>query len=337
MILNKKYIIGTHVMFYEIDMIHEFVESLQQAIQEINNPENITVDFEFNISEVFEEIDRDEITKEELIQKYNNTIRPLKSLGCNVKTSIYDLDKPKSMVDYRRDLNYFGCQDHDYVIWGESDCLVPREIFEVLDNLATAAEQQNIFNYIVTFATRKMWDDSWKILEHNDFTDLPYYSIGKYPKEAVEYPHSIRYTMSLAEMNEINNKVEALDVRIIDKPKFDGSCLIISSNLIKAGANIPPGFFGLAAEDTAFMYSCLQILQQNYKQFVVKNILKVHNRVHPLKRKYVKGNTDIEYNPREGNQKYETLRKLNNENLMRIFNGERILSYKDWPYYESRT
>ena len=78
----------------------------------------------------------------------------------------------------------------------------------------------------------------------------------------------------------------------------------------------------------------MQVMKSDYKQFVIKNLLKVHNRVHPNKRKFVKGNTDIEYNPREGNQKYETLRKLNNENLSRIFNGERILSFKDWPYYE---
>jgi len=334
MILNKKYIIGTHVMFYEVDMIHEFVKSLQQTIQEIANPENITVDFEFNVSEVFEEIDTEQASKQQLIDKFNIAIAPLQQSGCKLVTKLHEGNTPKSMVDYRRDLNYFGCQDHDYVIWGESDCLVPKQMFIVLDNLAIAAEQQNIFNYVVTFAIRKMWDASWKILEHNDFTDLPYYGIGEEPEKATQSPHSIRYTMSLEEMNEINGKVEDLDIKIIDKPKFDGSCLIISSNLLKTGANIPPGFFGLAAEDTAFMYSCLRILGDNYRQFVIKNILKVHNRVHPHKRKYVKGNTDVEFNPREGNKKYETLRDLNNENLNRIFTNNKILSYKDWEYYK---
>ena len=75
----------------------------------------------------------------------------------------------------------------------------------------------------------------------------------------------------------------------------------------------------------------MQVMKSDYKQFVIKNLLKVHNRVHPNKRKFVKGNTDIEYNPREGNQKYETLRKLNNENLSRIFNGERILTKLIYP------
>jgi len=333
--LSKKYIIGTHVMFYEVDMIHEFVQSVYNAVTLVSNPENITCDFEFNISETFEEIDRDECSVEELCSKFEHAIAPLKETGCKVVSRIYGSTAPKSMVEYRRDLNYFGCQDHDLIIWGESDCLIPAQTFVILDQLSSYADDQNIYNYVVTFAVRKMWDESWKVIEHTDFENLPYISIGTHPKEARETPYSIRYTMSIDEMNIINNKVDDLDIRVLTQPKFDGSCLVISSNLVKAGANIPPGFFGLAAEDTAFMYSCLQIMKENYRQFVIKNILKVHNRVHPNKRKFVKGNTDVEYNPREGNKKYETLRKLNNENLSRIFNGQRILGYKDWPYYES--
>ncbi len=332
--LTKKYIIGTHVMFYEVDMIQEFVQSVYNAIVLVDNPENITCDFEFNISEVFEEVDTQQCSKEELCFKFEQAISTLKTLGCKVTSTVYSDTAPKSMVNYRRDLNYFGCQEYDLIIWGESDCLIPAQTFIVLDQLATYADEQAIYNYITTFAVRKMWDESWKVIEHVDFENLPYISIGTHPKEARETPYSIRYTMSIEEMNEINNKVDGLDIRILTQPKFDGSCLIISSNLVKAGANIPPGFFGLAAEDTAFMYSCMQVMKSDYKQFVIKNLLKVHNRVHPNKRKFVKGNTDIEYNPREGNQKYETLRKLNNENLSRIFNGERILSFKDWPYYE---
>jgi hypothetical protein len=335
MMLNKKYIIGTHIMFYEIDMVGEFIESIIQAIKPVKNRKNITIDLEFNLSEVFEKIDTKAISKEKLTEKFYTIVDPIKKIGCEYNISIYDGTLPKTMVDYRRDLNYFRCQDHDYVIWGESDCLIPFQTFEILDYLATAAEQQNIFNYVVTFAMRKMWDESWKILEHNDFTELPYYGIGDEPEKATQSPHSIRYTMSLKEMNSINSKVEDLDIRMIDKPKFDGSCLVLSSNLIKAGANIPPGFFGLAAEDTAFMYSCLTVLGNNYRQFVVKNILKVHNRVHPLKRKYVAGDIKDHYNPRENNKKYHSIRKLNKDNLTRIFNNKKILSYKDWEYFNT--
>ena len=48
MLLNKKYIIGTHVMFYEVEMISEFVESIYDATNGIENLDNIMIDFCFN-------------------------------------------------------------------------------------------------------------------------------------------------------------------------------------------------------------------------------------------------------------------------------------------------
>ena len=51
------------------------------------------------------------------------------------------------------------------MIWGESDCLIPRE-FQCLETVKSYGVQNNIHKFITTFITRKMWDDSWKVLEH---------------------------------------------------------------------------------------------------------------------------------------------------------------------------
>ena len=56
--LKNKYIIGTHIMFFEIDMIGEQTTSLINAIKTVDNPENITIDYYFNMSEYFEKIDK---------------------------------------------------------------------------------------------------------------------------------------------------------------------------------------------------------------------------------------------------------------------------------------
>ena len=50
--LDKKYVIGTHVMFYEIDMISEFVRSICNSVEDIENKDNITIDLFFNMSEL---------------------------------------------------------------------------------------------------------------------------------------------------------------------------------------------------------------------------------------------------------------------------------------------
>ena len=58
--LNKKYIIGTHVMFYEIDMVGEFVDSCINALKYVENKENVKFHFCLNLSEYFEEFDTGE-------------------------------------------------------------------------------------------------------------------------------------------------------------------------------------------------------------------------------------------------------------------------------------
>ena len=286
--INNKYIIGTHIMFFEIDMADEHIQSINNALATIDNTENVGVDLFFNISEYFEKIDRTEITKEELINKFKKLVN---KVNCeNVTYKIYDDPDPITMVDYRRDLNYFNCKHYDYVIWGETDCLIPKEIFQALEQIKEYASSNNIHKYITTFAVRKMWDASWKPLEHSEFTDKPYYETqhpdGTRNEKAYNEPHSIRYTMSIEEMNTINAKADEFELGILRQPQFDGSCLVLSTDLIKNGVNVPHCIMGHLVDDTSIMQSCRQIMGQNYIQFIVKNILKVHNRCHPRKRLY---------------------------------------------------
>ena len=55
---------------------------------------------------------------------------------------------------------------------------------------------------------------------------------------------------------------------------------------IKAGVNIPKSVF-FVHEDSAFMWMTNKVLG-NIPQYVIKNILLVHNRNHPKKRMYIK-------------------------------------------------
>jgi len=333
--IKNKYIVGTHIMFYEIEMVSEHIQSLVNAINTVKNKENVTIDLFYNISEFFEKINRDEISKDDLIDKFLTLVKTVESTGCNVTYKIYeDNDKPITMVDYRRDLNYYGCVDNDYVIWGESDALLPKEAFGTLDSLKEYANQNNIHRYVVTFALRKMWDDSWKILEHNDFTDAPFYELDD-PKATTEQS-SIRYSMSVDEMNEINQRCDELDVRVLKQPQFDGSILVLSSDLLKNGVNVPRCILGHAVDDTSMMNSCKQIMGDLYVQFIVKNILKVHNRNHPEKRNYclqMEGDRVCtqEKGPNQRGGWYENLKHLANVNLSTFGKfQDRFNTYEDF-------
>lgn len=291
--LNHKYIIGTHTMFYEIEILKENVDSLIQACEGIDNPDNITFEFMFNISQFLEDIDTSKITADELKNRFYEQMDRLKQLGVNVVTKIYDNDDELYCIaDYRRDFNYFNCNKYDYLIWGETDSLFPKQFFDALESIKNYASQNNIHRYTVWFAERKMWDDSWKPLEHVDMENESYISIKhfateeEYKAKIAQSPHSIRYVMNIDEMNTINDKYDSFDIRLLQYPKFNGCGLVMSSDLIKSGVNIPPGIFGVVAEDTAMMISAHQIMGQAYVQFIVKNVLLVHNREHTRKRLY---------------------------------------------------
>jgi hypothetical protein len=323
--LENRYIIGCHCMFYEIDMVEEYLNSLRLAMEEIENTENIKIEMMWNMSEYFEQCE----AKQSIYSKIEKLERKY-----NFDSLFYeDDDKPYTMADYRRELNN-KCNGYDYVIWGESDCLMPRQMFGVLEQLKDYANKQGIHRYITTFGIRKMWDESWTVLEHPKFTNKPYYSMDteEETRLATTSPWSIRYTMSQREMDEVNSETDDLDVKMITYPKFDGSGLVISSDLLRTGANVPPAVY-MNGDDTSFLESCRLHMGENYRQFVIKNILKVHNRTHPKKRRYVVNEDETLTSHKKRGKKvwYKTFNDISKGNLGKLFySQERFANYKDF-------
>ena len=201
--------------------------------------------------------------------------------------------------------------------------LAPKQMFTILDNLHQQVKNQNP-KYLGFFGGCKMWDDSWKNLEHPDFTDKPFI------EGDTKNWWSLRYTMSKDEMNEINDKTEELDVKILPQHKFNGCGLVISSEVIKAGANIPKGMF-FVHEDTAFMFMTNKILG-NIPQYVISNILLVHNRKHHSKRYKIKGEEGIDPTNtgllRDQHSWYKKAYEYSTQNLNNLFNPN--YKFKTW-------
>ena len=321
-----KIAIGCHVMWYEVEMVEEYVESLRQLVEQIpmDHRGDIYIDFYLNVSQHFEKMESNSILQM-VKDKFIGIVTLLYSTGVKVT---YDIgDEMYFIGDYRRDFNNMFAPNTDFLIWGESDCLLPKETYQVLKLIKDYTDQNNIYRYIVTFAVRKMWDDSWKVLEHPKFTD------DKFKEREEDWendPSSILYTMSLEEMNEVNKESEEIDLQLINYPKFDGSGLVISSQLVMSGANIPLGVWA-CGEDTSFMTVAGKILGGDYKQFVVKNILKVHNRNHPKKRSYVKGMTnEAAHINRENNNIWMINHKICETNLHNLNNNfKRLITRKE--------
>ena len=69
-LLKNRYVIGTHVMFFEIEMFKDFIDSLINLLETVENKENVIVDLCFNLSQKLEQIDTDKIDDKSLLVKF---------------------------------------------------------------------------------------------------------------------------------------------------------------------------------------------------------------------------------------------------------------------------
>ena len=315
--LSKKYVIGTHVMWFEIEMYADFIKGMVNLLETVENKENVTIDLCFNMLQHFEKVDKDKIKKHELYIKFKRGVSVLEEMGFIVNCDVKDKeDEFYFHADYRRDLNYNYCKKVDYVMWGETDSFFPREAFQVVERLAEYTDEQDIHRYLLSFSDRKMWDSSWDSLVHVDYRDIEFVDDDKGHLN----PNQAKSPMSIEKMNEINSRVDDFDFSYITHPKLSGACLVLSSDFIKSGINIPSCL--LYNDDEGLSIMSHKLLGQNYLQFVCQNILHVHARRHPQKRMYVKDEDNPYSFINQKNDNFQEFLKLSKENIDKLISGK---------------
>jgi len=322
--MKNKYVIGTHVMWFEIEMFSDFIDGMINLLEPVEEEESVIVDLMLNMSEKLESVDTDKIDRKQIIAKFSNEVGRLISVHSNVTWKIHDNDEFYFHADYRRDLNYNYCKKVDYVMWGETDSFFPREAFQVIETLSEYTDQQNIHRYLLSFSDRKMWDASWDPLVHVDYRDHKFID----DENGHLHPKQAKSPMSVETMNEINGKAEEFDFGMITYPKISGACLVLSSDLIKSGVNIPPCL--LYNDDEGLSILSQKLLGQNFMQFVCQNILHVHARRHPDKRRYVKSEENPHSFINKKNSDFQKFLKLSKENINVLVNGQgKFKEYQD--------
>lgn len=311
-------------MFYEIEMLSTYVDGLLNLLSTVDNKENIYLDFSFNTSQFFEQIDTSKTSKDDLTDRFEIELSKLKQLP-NLHYKIIDNDNEfYTQTNYRREFNTKYCEKVDYLIWGETDSLFPKEAIMSLEQLTPVVRKQGLYRFIASFADRKLWDNSWDVTVHPKFIN------HKYDDKDVDNINQAKSCMSIEQMNLINSEIKEIDVQTINYPKIDGSCLVLTSDLIKSGVNIPNCF--IHNDDESLSMMAQKILGTNYLQIVFKNVLKVHARRHPNKRMYIAN----ENNPRGfcGKEKgdwWQVFKQMSQHNLNILFsNTGRFYTYEDF-------
>jgi hypothetical protein len=167
--------------------------------------------------------------------------------------------------DWRREIYD---KEYKYTVWGESDCLLPMDFFHILTQI-------NIEHpHLISFASRKMWDNSWDCVEH---TDLQKYERTTENPFQAPIPYNASDIITQIELNNFNNKAD-IEIQLNSTVKIDGSLLCISNGID----------FQFIGDDMNFVREdfCAETVFKikRIPQYVVKTRMKGHNYSHPLKR-----------------------------------------------------
>lgn len=308
--------VGCLVQWYEIDMFEEYLNSLKISIGPYKD--GVLIDMRLVINQDLEKIDDNVSMLSYVMEKYLKACGSLSNEGYKIKFKITkDL---YTIADYRREFNEVYCELVDVLFWGESDMLVPSQAIQTILSLNSFVKDQTP-KWLGFFSTCKMWDDSWKTLEHPELTDLPRDPYAWY---------GTRSYMGYHKMEEINSPTESPDIFSTFDYKFNGCGLILSSELIKSGVNIPKSVF-FTHEDTALMNNMLTTFgNDQIPQYIVKNILLVHNREHPNKRKYIMGEDGKDMNEqRKSNNWYKVASEMSKHNAYSFMKQGKSYTWND--------
>ena len=64
--LNNKFAIGCLIQWYEIELVEEYLQSVKNAVDMIDNKKNVIIDLYFNSSQALEKIDENQMTISEI-------------------------------------------------------------------------------------------------------------------------------------------------------------------------------------------------------------------------------------------------------------------------------
>ena len=257
-----------HHMWYEVNMIHECWDSIVHALRAapgvdvkikicINRQTYVESPDTFNVDEIFEKFN-----EHRLIKYYDPEII--------VKTDNHDF---YNIADWRREVYDPAAK---YTVWGETDTILPRDFFAILDKVEIKQP------HILTFASRPMWDNSWDIVTHEKLLGYskPCQCGEEHREDCIELleePLKYKDYIRQNELDEFNDN--SGDIKIEQIPhKVDGSLVCISGGV--ETPFIAPGMH-FVREDTCLEAFCRK---KNIPQVLVRTRLKGHNYKHPYKR-----------------------------------------------------
>lgn len=260
---NNKLLCTMHVMWYESHMINETLDSIQLAIENAEHDVDLIICLN---SQTYIEKPSEGVTPELMFNEFKNH-KVLTNCTIIEKT---DNDPFYNIGDWARDI-YGELYDYKYIVWGESDCLIPEDYFFLLQNIDIDHP------HTISLANRKMWDSTWDELEHPFIQAFPRTGPPDEPQRNTPEPYGVGHYITLEQLNEFNRQYDPKLIQLKTQ-KIDGCMTAVSKGL--PTPFIAPGLH-LGGHD---FYMEIFMKKHNIPQYHIATRLKGHNCTHPMKR-----------------------------------------------------
>jgi hypothetical protein len=240
----------------ELDQISWIVDQLKRSAKYVD-PKRFILDFTLNVSDEDVDWENSILTKQYCIDKFNLIFKKSPFINQNKISHTSTGCNTVRRNALREDDNV------THIIGLDPDLFFPESLLYYLQSAA-----ENIPNeyYVVTPQIFQLWDESWDVISHDDYKNIP-----RDQKFWLQDPYKMF-------------DHEITDVKLKELPfiKFDGGWMTMhNKNLLKL-IDIPDslGHYGL---DDTFVSTCSNMMMKkgyDIKQYVLKNVIVMEDRVY---------------------------------------------------------
>lgn len=289
-----------HVMWYEIGILKECLDSISNALRH----SKFRVRFKFCLN------------AQTHLETPTTGINPIKLFDDSILSHPIikysevvwktDEDPIFGIGDWRREI-YDA--DAKYTVWGETDCLLPFDFFHIIENFSNASNP-----HILSFASRKMWDDEWNMVEH---VELRKYTHRNNTIRFLPQKMFCADVLNQEELDSFNQMFPTIDIDKNSTHRIDGALLCLSGGFLE---KFIPDDMHFVREDTCLQEYCGI---RRIPQYCVTTRIKGHNYFHPNKRTFTNSN--------RSDKKYLTAEK---ESVAAMENFVKKLITEPFPKYK---
>ena len=127
--LDNKFAIGCIIQWYEIEIVKDYLQSVKNSLENIENKKNVIIDLHFYSSQDLEKIDESQTTMSDIHSRYSKMLKDIFDydeeivdyVGCQYNLKLHNNEIHNgiyTIADYRREFNdahrvQRGCWNHD--------------------------------------------------------------------------------------------------------------------------------------------------------------------------------------------------------------------------------